>query len=75
MTKEEIEAITWFKQHIFDWTEFSIENRVDILIDLIQKQQSKITKLEEENEMLKGIEEEHRKENGELRIKLTELDK
>lgn len=55
MNEEEKEAITWFKQHIFDWTEFDIEERVDILIDLIEKQQNKITKLEEENEMLKGM--------------------
>jgi hypothetical protein len=55
MNEEEKEAITWFKQHIFDWTEFDIEERVDILIDLIEKQQTKITKLEEENEMLKGM--------------------
>ena len=38
MSEEEKEAITYFKQHVFDWTEFDIEENVDILLDLIEKQ-------------------------------------
>ena len=55
MSEEEKEAITWFKQHVFDWTEFIIEENVDILLNLIEKQQKELNQLTEENTMLKGM--------------------
>lgn len=45
MTDEEKEAIQYFKWKLWEWYQFTDEERVNILLNLIQKQEQEINKL------------------------------
>lgn len=78
MSEEEKKAIEDIKRELTDldrreYMSNWFANDLDIIVNIIEKQNNRLEQLEKENEQLEEIEKEHQKLNGELRKENKEL--